>query len=310
MKRTISEFLVLVCTILLLAVWYACGLPAARPAVPHPFLSGLLACLVILADAALLYLTEDRILAQMGLFAPVSYIVLVTANPNALWFSPFHVAALLLTLSIVFFLYFCAIRPGMGSLIGAWTTLGTSALLFPPFLWLAPVYAVSAVGKAEDKWKFWVASLLSVCLPLGIQTAVTGLQDNTGWSAASLTELWRGMTTVSSVSLHFSAATLCRISLTALATLLAILWSIGRLDRYKISRSAAVIRIMLLTLALSILMLVFLPDNRHPSGLVTALPVSLLLNEYFTAPDRKRGSRTLALILILILIAERISCYV
>ena len=92
--------------------------------------------------------------------------------------------------------------------------------------------------------------------------------------------------------------------------MLAILWSIGRLDRYKIARSAAVLRIIYLTLALCVLTGIFLPDSRHPAGLVTALPVALLLNEYFNAPDRKKGSRTLAVILLLILIAERIACYV
>lgn len=310
MNRTISEFMVLVGVFLLLATWYASGYPAATPGLPHTFLSGLLAAAIILANAVILQLTEDRVLAQLGLFTPAAYIVLASANPAALWFSPFHGASLLLALSMAFYLAFCANRPSMGNLAGAWATLGGAALLFPPFLWLAPIYAVSAVGKAEEKLKFWVASVLALCLPIGIYLGIMALRPNSLAPDAFFAGLWRGMTDVSHGPIHFSAATLCRILLTALAALLALLWSIGRLDRYKISRSAAVLRIIYLTLSLSLLTLIFLPDSRYPAGLATALPVSLLLNEYFGVPDRKKGSRMLAVILVLILVAERIACYV
>ena len=310
MNRTISEFLVLVGAFLLLAAWYASGYPAATPGIPHTFLAGFLAAVVVLANAVILQWTEDRVLAQVGLFTPAAYIVLAAANPAALWFSPFHGATLLLALSIAFYLAFCAVRPSMGNLVGAWATLGGAALLFPPFLWLVPVYAVSAMVKAEEKLKFWVASLLALCLPVGIYLGVMALRSDSFLPGDFFASLWQGMTDVSHGSLHFSAATLCRILLTALATLLAILWSAGRLDRYKISRSAAVMRIIYLTLSISLLTLIFLPDSRYPAGLATALPVSLLLNEYFGVPDRKKGSRILAVILVLILIAERIACYV
>ena len=119
--------------------------------------------------------------------------------------------------------------------------------------------------------------------------AIMALRPDNLAPAAFFPNLWHGMTDVAHGPIHFSAATLCRILLTALATLLAILWSAGRLDRYKISRSAAVLRIIYLTLSISLLTLVFLPDSRYPVGLATALPVSLLLNEYFGVPDRKKG---------------------
>lgn len=310
MKRTISKLTTLLGTILLLAAWYASGSLAAVPDAPRPLLSGLLAGAVILVNAALLYLADGRILNQAGLFTPAAYIVLATANPRALWFSPFHGAALLLAVSVMFYLNYCAVRPSMMNLTGAWAALGASALLFPPFLWLVPVYAVSAVGKAEEKLKFCVASLLAVCLPLGIYAGVTSLQAGAEPAGVFFTGLWNRMTDLPRISLHFSAATLCRILLTGLLTLLAIIWSVGRLDRYKIARFAAVIRIIFLTLSICLLMLLFLPDSRHPSGLVTVLPVALLFNNYFGVPDRKKGDRTLVVILILVLIAERISCFI
>ena len=54
----------------------------------------------------------------------------------------------------------------------------------------------------------------------------------------------------------------------------------------------------------------FCPDNRYPAGLVTALPVSLLLNEYFGLANRKKGVWTLGFILLLVLLVERITYFV
>lgn len=310
MNRTISALVSLAGIILLLAAWCASGWLAAETLPDRPFLSGLLAAAVILVNAVLLYLANDRILAQAGLVTPVAYVVLVAANPAALWATPFHAAALLMAFSLVFFLSFCAIRPGMGSLVGCWAALGAASLLFPPLFWLAPVYAVLAVGKAEDKLKFWTASFLALCLPTGISLALTGLNGN-GTVAAFLTDFWAQMRTLPHRPYHFPAATLCRIGLTALATLLAIIHALGRIDRYKIARSSAILRIIFLTVALCLLAALFCPD-RQPAGLITSLPVALLLNEYFGSSDHRRtaGSRTLAIILVLVLLAERIACFV
>lgn len=311
MNRTISAFATLAGIILLLAAWCASGWLAAEMLPARPFLAGLAAAAVILVNAVLLYLANDRILAQAGLVTPVAYVVLATANPAALWATPFHATVLLTAFSLVLFLSFCAIRPGMGSLVGSWATLGAASLLFPPLFWLAPVYAVLAVGKAEDKLKFWTASLLALCLPAGAALALNSLDGNST-AAAFFTDLWTQMSTFPHRPFHFPAATLCRIGLTALATLLAIIHALGRIDRYKIARSAAIIRIIFLTLALCLIAALFCTPGQHPAGLLTSLPVALILNEYFGASDRRSGagSRTLAIILILVLLVERISCFV
>lgn len=309
MNRTISEFAALVGLFLLLAAWCIAGWLAPIAVPGRTFLSALPAAGILLANAFLLSLTCNRILAEDSLFTPVAYILLATANPSALWFTPFHGASLLLAVSLVFLLGFCSLKPGIGSLIGACFALGAAALLFPPLLWLFPVYLAIAVSKAEEKMKFWAASLLAVCLPIGIWLGVSSLTG--GQSAGSFFPVfWERMTDVPRVRLHFPAATLCRLILTAIAVVLALFRGAGRLDSYKIARSAAVIRIILLTLAICLLMGLFCPDNRYPAGLVTALPVSLLLNEYFGSANRKKGVWTLGIIFLLVLLVERITYFV
>ena len=199
----------------------------------------------------------------------------------------------------------------MGRLAGCWAALGSAGLIFPPLLWLAPLYAVLTVGKAEDKLKFWTASLLTLCLPAAIALAFNSL-GGTRTATAFFSDIWAQMSTLPHRPLHLSAAMLCRIVLTALAALLAIIRALGRIDRYKISRSAAVIRIIFLTLAICVLTALFCRDGKAAAGLVTYLPVALILNEYFGSSDRQHtaGARTLAIILMLVLLVERITCFV
>ena len=270
-----------------------------------------IAGLVILLNAVLLFLVNDRVMADSGLVTPVAYVVLATANPAALWYTPLHAASLLMALSIVFLLGFCALRQSMGRLAGCWAALGSAGLIFPPLLWLAPLYAVLTVGKAEDKLKFWTASLLTLCLPAAIALAFNSL-GGTRTATAFFSDIWAQMSTLLHRPLHLSAAMLCRIVLTALAALLAIIRALGRIDRYKISRSAAVIRIIFLTLAICVLTALFCRDGQAAAGLVTYLPVALILNEYFGSSDQQHtaGARTLAIILMLVLLVERITCFV
>lgn len=309
MNRTVSEFAVLLGVFLLLAAWCASGWIAADPVPDRPFLSGMAAIALIVACAVLLYLTNDRFLTELSFFTPVAYIVLATADPAALWFTPFHGAALLLAISLSCLLCFCAVHPSIACLSGTWVSLGAASLIFPPFLWLFPVYAAAAAGKAEEKSKFWAASLLGVCLPPAIYAGIIVLLDDAGAATAFFSGFWERMTEVARTPLHFSAATLCRIALTALAVLLTLIRLLGRLNRYKIAHHAAISRIIFLTLAVCLLTAVFWPDRRT-AGLVTALPVSLLLNEYFGVSDRRKGARTLAVILIFILIAERLTYFI
>ncbi|MBR0222961.1 MAG: hypothetical protein IJL93_01660 [Bacteroidales bacterium] len=307
MNRTFTQLLLLAGAVLLLVLWCASGWMAAKPVPDRAFLSGALAIAVILVNAVLLHLANDRILAGSGLLTPAVYIVLAVANPGSLWFSSFHTASLLMAASLVFFLSFCAIRPGMGALLGAWLTLGTAGLLLPQLYWLVPLYVLLAVSKADDKLKFMAASLLAICLPAGVALAFASMGGG-HTTSAFFTGIWEQMSRLPHRPLHYSAAKLCRLALTALAALLAAVRALSRIGHYKIARSAAVFRIILLTLSFGALTVLFFPDGQ--AAPLMALPLALLLNEYFGTTDPGKGATTLAIILLLVLAAERVTYFV
>ena len=308
MKRTFSEFATFLAVLLLPALYWMSGWQVATSP-ERPFPDGVLAVLALVAGALILYLTSDRALNEMSPVAPLAYLVLATVQPASLYVSPLHGAAVLLAASLYFHLNYCAAHPTLGNLAGAGLTLGGASLFFPPLLWLAPVYASTAFGRSEDKLKFGVTALLCLLLPLGAYVGVESILGN--GPADILPGYWAQMIQVTTPTIHYSVATLCRILLTLVVALVAIVQLLGRLNRYRTAQYRAVIRLVLLSLAIGLLALLFLSDGRLPAALITALPVSLLLNDCLCETEhRKRGMITLLIILLLVLIAERITYFV
>lgn len=318
MSRTNSVFLRFIVAILLLAAWFASGWLAARPCPDRAFLSGLCAAAVILGNGVLLFFLNERVMSGASVLVFLFYIVLSTANPAALYFSRFHAAALLLAGSFACYARFNALNPSMKDLCGAWLLLGIAALLEPPFLWLAPVYALTSAGKAENKPKFIAATLLFLILPAAAWIGFRYLRGEASPALYFLGTMWDGMTALRRPSFQLSAPTLCRILVTAIACILAAVRILRRLDSYRISQYRASIRLIIMTISLCLLVVLFYAGGGAsgsvgggiPSGLVVLLPVSLMLGEY-TGPSRSRPSgRTMAAFLLLFLLAERISCFV
>ena len=325
MNRTNPVFLRFVGAVLLLAAWFASGWLATRPCPDRAFLSGLCAAAVILGNGVLLFFLNERVMTGASLLVFLFYIVLSTANPSALYFSRFHAASLLLAGSFACYVRFNALNPSMENLCGAWLLLGIAALLEPPFLWLAPVYALTSAGKAENKPKFIAATLLFLILPAAAWIGFRYLKGEASPALSFLESLWDGMTALRKPSFQLSAPTLCRILVTAIACVLAAVRILRRLDSYRISQFRASIRLIVMTLSLCLIVAFFYAGGSPgdslgsaggsavggvPSGLVVLLPVSLMLGEY-TGPSRSRPvGRTMAAFLLLFLLAERISCFV
>ena len=171
--------------------------------------------------------------------------------------------------------------------------------------------ALTSAGRAESKPRFIAATLLFLVLPAAAWIGILYLKGEAAPAQSFLQTMWDGMSDLHHPAFRFSAASLCRILVTAIACVLAAIRILKRLDSYKISQYRAAIRLIIMTLSLCLLVLFFYADGDGiPSGLVTLLPVSLMLGE-FTGPSRSRpAGRTMAAFLLLFLLAERISLFV
>ena len=308
MRRTISVIAAFLAATLLLVLYEWSGWRIGAASQPT-FSNGLLAALQLVASALVLHLTADRALNELSPVVPFTYPVLATAHPAALYYTPLHAAALLLAISLYFLLDYCSSRPTIGNLIGMGLSLGASALFFPPLLWLAPCYGILSVGRSEDKGKFCVASLLSTAFPLAVGMAVHSFLK-AGDPYTFLPGLWQQMTEILHPNLPSSAVSLCRIFLTLLLTVVAIVRLLHRTHVYRTFQIRAMYRLILLTPLIALLALLFLSDGKQPAGLLTSLPVALLANDLLGHPDHRKGTLVLLIILLLVLIAERVSYFV
>ena len=306
MKRMHSDILAFAGVFLLLAAYLASALPAL-PAGTRPS-SVLLAAAVLLSCSGILYFINERTGTGVSLFAPAIYLVLATARPGALCFTAFHAAVLLTAVSMHFYLLFNTVRPATDCLAAGCLALGAAALIEPPLLWLAPVLTLTSTGRAEEKMKFWVTALLTLTLPFFAWYGIEYLRGRFEPLPEVLSRIGTQMCTLRQPAFRYTDATLCRILLVALMTLLAIISTIRRSGTYKIAQFRASVCLTVLTLSFSLLTLLFYLSSAVPGGMLTALPAAPLLSGWISRPGQKKGTRTLLLTTLLVLLIERIAC--
>ena len=191
-----------------------------------------------------------------------------------------------------------------------WLTLGIAVQILPSLLWLAPVLLLSSVGKAMDKGKYCFTALLGLLLPPFAWMAVRYLSSGIAPASDYFSRIWLEMTTLHLPSANLSVATLCRIGFTILMVIIAILRITPRLSRYKTAHYHAILRLMLLTICLSVYGFLFLNYPVQPAGLLLLLPAAPLLGVFVYDTLSRKGAQTWIAILVLLLAAERISLFV
>jgi len=307
MNRRNLDFLTLTAIFLVLAAWLATGWlasPCSGDALP------LLAALIVFAVVCrVLSAVNRQMLTGSSLLPPLLYAFLATAHPGSLSISTFHAAVLLLAVSIYYYLSYNACRASMGNLSGMYLALGGASILCPPLLWLAPVFAFTSVTKAEEKVKFWTASVLALIAPLAAFEAILYFIGAEGPFYGSLTAIWHNMLAVRHPSFARPVISLVRIAAIAALTVVTIVKVYAHLNTYKTAQFHACVRMILLTLCLGVLTLLFWGDTATPAGLMFLLPVAPLLGLYVENDRNRTTVRTELAILAFILITERISCF-
>ena len=307
MSRTSYGFAAVSGGTLLLAAFYAAGLYVPMPGLPDSFLSAAGAAAVILINGVGLALTGRHVSLRTSVLIPFIYIALVAVNPAALHWSAFHPASLLLLASTFCYLHFCAIQSSIEYLAASSFLLGAAGLFVPPILWLFPLLLLLGAGRTAAKGKGLITAVIGLVLPLLILGSLHYIRGGIDAVQPILPDIWEKMSAIHPGIRHLSAATLIRLLVTLAATLMAVVHIVRHLNTYKTVQALSFVRLITLSAVLCLMMLLFPADNRTPCGLAVCLPVTLLLNEYFTAPGKRRAKVSLAVVLCLLLAAERVS---
>ncbi len=273
------------------------------------FLSCLLGTLFTGILALMVYMAGNRISSGMNQFIPLLYLVLVLANPSSLRFSPIHAAAVFLVPALISNVSFCASGSDLTSLAKSCFFLTIASFFFPPLMWMFIPMAALSISKADDKGKYLFTSLFSLAAPLLLAFGIRYLQAGLQNAAEIFPDYLRAMTDVPSKSIAMSASTLCRLVITAIIAIISAYCVAGAFSRYKTVQYTAYSRILFYAAAITATAAVFIPTMSWPGCLLTAIPLSLIINEYF-GNGAHDGSGTMAAAALLILIAERIQCFI
>ena len=309
MKRNISDLLIFTSIGLVLAAHFASGWLAAS-ADGTWFMSGLPAMLAILLCSIPLYFIHQWILPGASIVTALFYVFLAPANPVSFCLSPFHGVALLSAVSLYCYLCFTALRPALKYAAGMWISFGFAVQLLPSFIWMTPVLLLSSIGKAQDKGKYCFTALLGLFLPPVIWMTIRYLTSGTVPFSGFFPSFWSEMSTLQLPSANLPFATLFRLGFTVVITVTAILRILPQLSRYSTVQYHAVLRLLLLTLCLSVYAFLFLHYPVQPAGLLVMLPVAPLLSVFMLQTLSRKSAGYWLTILLLLLAVERISFFV
>lgn len=273
------------------------------------FLSVLFGILCTGVLALGIFLAGNHISSGMNQFIPLIYLVLVLANPASLRFSPLHAAALFLVPALFNNISFCSSGTDLTSLAKSCFMLTLASFFFPPLMWLAVPMAIFSIGKAEDKGKYLFTAIFSLAVPLLLIFGIRYLQSGVQKAAEIFPEYFRAIADIPKKSIAMSASTLCRLVLTAIISIISAYCVAGSFGRYKIVQYTAYTRILVFAAAIAAVVFIFIPGMAWPGCLLTAIPLSLMMNEYFSN-GAYSGSGTVAVAALLILLAERIQCFI
>ena len=309
MKENLWKLTAAALAIISLVIFYASAFFIPVPAGTASTAACAGAAVIILANALLLYFTYLHISLHSSIIIPALYILIVSVNPQALYWTVYHPASMCLLVSVMLHLAYCAAGASTEYLVGSLSMLCIAGLIMPQLFWLTPLYLLSSIGKAEEKSKFIVTSILALTLPVIVYAGIRMIVLKDSFDITHFSYIWEGMSDVRIQNFHLTAATLSRFAMFVIAIVTAFVFTVRNLGRYRTIQFLAYARILVLTLAVALISILFKGDGCIPYELFLAIPAALLTGEYFKSSDKRRSKAALAAASLLILIAERISLF-
>jgi len=241
---------------------------------------------------------------------PVLYVFLVVYNPRVIFFSPFHIVALLLLWSLVFSARYRNSVQYLSNNFVSFFLFSTASVFFPPLVWLFPLIILVNLRASEEKFKYIFTSLLGVFTPMVMVGAICYIFGGNKLLNGLTVSFWGSMSAFGRHSFDFSAVEIATALFLISFALIATFYVLRNLNRYKIIHSNTCIRIIFFAILILLICAVFVTDNRDPYGVMLYVPVSLILFEYLSSPKNNKGAMIFYIVVSGLAIISRIIVFV
>lgn len=267
-------------------------------------LSAILSAVFLVLTALTLHTFNNRFSSGLNFILPLLYLILAVANPCAIWFSPFHIAALGLVWSLRYFVKFKAETGHPTDLFTAFFLLMITSCCYLPLIWLFPVLLARGFSYMENKLRY----LLTVFLGLFTGAAfIVGLNYLVlGFDAVTvLPGRWlEGITAIATRWPGFSILQITREGLLVVLVVVAALRNVRNQGKYKIAESRMLSDVTVCTLVLFVATALYTADFALPFEVMAFAPASLVIFGLF-GDSRKSLVTIFSIVIMALIVAER-----
>ena len=268
-------------------------------------LSIFFAAAFLLLSAVAVHILNDAYSNGLNYILPLLYLILAVANPQSIYCTPFHFAALLLMMSMAFFVRFKADSLSNMDLFSAYLLLVVSSCFFPPLIWLVPFYFISGAGSSDDGFKYTVVSLCSIIAGAGLVMGLAYLISGFDVMMTLPRTYLEAITDFGLEHIQVTILQLCRYGILILLVIIAMIRNMRNQGKYKIAESKMLSTMTLFTVLLFAIMVLFAKDIALPFDIVLLAPASMVIFGLFG--DSKKTLATIFIIIITaITVAERV----
>ncbi|NLX40847.1 MAG: hypothetical protein GXY75_02980 [Bacteroidales bacterium] len=273
-------------------------------------LSYILSVVFLIITAVSIYSFNMMYTTGINYLLPVLYVFLVVYNPRVIFFSPFHIVALLLLWSLVFSARYRNSVQYLSNNFVSFFLFSTASVFFPPLVWLFPLIILVNLRASEEKFKYIFTSLLGVFTPMVMVGAICYIFGGNKLLNGLTVSFWGSMSAFGRHSFDFSAVEIATALFLISFALIATFYVLRNLNRYKIIHSNTCIRIIFFAILILLICAVFVTDNRDPYGVMLYVPVSLILFEYLSSPKNNKGAMIFYIVVSGLAIISRIIVFV
>ena len=271
----------------------------------HTTLSVVLAAFSLLAIALTLHILNNSYASGLNYVHPLIYLILSVANPQSVYFSPFHISAIVFTLSCAFFVKYKADSQNLADEFVAFFLLVLSSCAFPPLIWTFPFVFLTGIGYAEYKSRYIVVSIsaafVAAALVMGLAYVISGFDV----MAAVPESYFRAMTAIDVKSSDVTILQFCRDGILGILVIVAIIRDMRNQGKYRIAESRMLSALTLVTVLIFVVTVLFVSDIRQPFGLLLLAPASIVIFGLF-GDSKKIMATIFSIIITAIIIAERV----
>lgn len=302
-----SLFILIIAAIIHLVSGIWCQIGTSGYALfPEETASFVLAAAASICIATISPAISHRISTSPKLCTAAVCLILLGANPASLQFSTMHIAGVILNFSLLSLFFFLSGGSKPMSLFIAMLSLEAAAVFYAPLIWMVPAYAVTILFSSENKIKAATGLILTLLLPAAVYAGILMLTNGSKTILPEFTTVWSGASTLPVRHLHFSTATLVRISTVAIIAISAVFDILFGRTPHTSKQRRALSWTIFLTAYLTALVAVFYEGPGQPVAPMISVLASILICEKFFCDCPAKGYKAIILCCALIFTAERL----